>query len=131
MHRIVLEPTAYFQALSDPIRVRIIRLLADSGAEACLCDLSESLGEPDYKLSRHVKVLRQAGLVSAEKDGRWVYHKVVKGVPSLSHLYCAIQALPDPSKIFNSDLKQLKKRVTARESARCKTDQAPINKKRA
>lgn len=131
MHRITVEPTAYFQALSDPIRVRIVRMLADSGLEACLCDISESLGEPDYKLSRHVKVLRQSGLLSAEKDGRWVYHKIVKGVPSLAHLYSAIQTLPDSAKVFDSDVKRLKKRVSARENARCKAEQAISRKKRA
>ncbi len=128
MHRITVEPTAYFQALSDPIRVRIVRMLADSGLEACLCDISDSLAEPDYKLSRHVKVLRQSGLLSAEKNGRWVYHMVVKDVPSLAHLYCAIQALPDSAKVFDSDVKRLRKRVLARESARCKVEQTNLRK---
>ncbi len=132
MHRIAVEPASYFQALSDPIRVRIVRMLADSKLEACLCDLSESLEEPDYKLSRHVKVLRQAGLLSAEKEGRWIYHKVVSGIPTLTHLYASLLALPDPSKKFSSDLKRLKKRVSSRESARCKTDSAvSVGKKRA
>lgn len=131
MHRITVEPTSYFQALSDPIRVRIIRVLADSKLEACLCDISESLDEPDYKLSRHVKVLRQSGLLSAEKDGRWIYHKVVRGVPSLTHLYAAIQSLPDASKTFSTDLNRLKKRVAARETARCKSDSAVKLKKKS
>lgn len=130
MHRVAVEPTSYFQALSDPIRVRIVRLLADSGAEACLCDLSDSLEEPDYKLSRHVKVLRQSGILSAEKEGRWVYHRVIRDLVSLKHLYAAVQSLPDPEKIYASDLKRLKKRTDARESARCKTE-APAKKRRA
>lgn len=130
MYSLKVEPSAYFQALSDPIRIRIMRLLTDSGVEACLCDLSESLLEPDYKLSRHVKVLRQSGLLAAEKEGRWVYHKLVKGVPSLAHLYTAIQLLPDTGKIFASDFRRLKKRNVAREGARCKTDSASPPSKR-
>lgn len=132
MHRVAVEPTAYFQALSDPIRVRIIRLLAESGAEACLCDLSDSLGEPDYKLSRHVKVLRQSGMLSAEKEGRWVYHKVIREIASLKHLYSAVQSLPDTDKVYAADLKKLKKLIAARVSARCKAGVSEcVSRKRA
>ena len=131
MHRVAVDPTSYFQALSDPIRVRIVRLLADSGVEACLCDLSDSLEEPDYKLSRHVKVLRQSGILSAEKEGRWVYHKVIRDIASLKHLYAAVQSLPDTEKVYASDLKRLRKRTEARESARCKTTAVEPKKKRA
>lgn len=131
MHRVVVEPTSYFQALSDPIRVRIVRLLADSGEEACLCDLSSSLEQPDYKLSRHVKVLRQSGILSAEKEGRWVYHKVIREIACLMHLYAAVQALPDPERIFASDLKRFRKRLETRETARCKVPADGARKKRA
>ncbi len=130
MHRVAVQPPSYFQALSDPIRVRIVRLLADSGAEACLCDLSDSLEEPDYKLSRHVKVLRQSGILSAEKEGRWVYHKVIREIASLKHLYAAVRSLPDKEKVFAADLKRLKKRTEARETARCKAAAADAAKKK-
>lgn len=129
MHRVAVHSAAYFQALSDPIRVRIVRLLADSRAEACLCDLSDSLEEPDYKLSRHVKVLRQSGILSAEKEGRWVYHKVIRGIASLKHIYAAVLSLPDPDNVYAIDLKRLKKRMGARESARCKTETQAKNKR--
>lgn len=130
MHRVVVESTAYFQALSDPIRVRIIRLLADSGAEACLCDLSESLGEPDYKLSRHVKVLRQSGMLSAEKEGRWVYHKIVQEITSLKHLYLAIEALPDDDKVYASDLKKFRRLIAMRKNSRCKAEKSESTSKK-
>jgi ArsR family transcriptional regulator len=80
MHTINVKPQDIFQALADPIRIRIIRLLAQTGEETCLCELVDSLLEPQYKLSRHVKILRQAGLLSAEKEGRWIYHRLVRGV---------------------------------------------------
>ena len=81
MHSINIKPSEIFQALADPTRIRIVRLLAETREEACLCELVDSILEPQYKLSRHVKVLRQAGLLTAEKEGRWVYHRLVEGIP--------------------------------------------------
>ena len=59
-----------------------MRLLAMTGEETCLCELVDSLLEPQYKLSRHLKIIRQAGLLTAEKEGRWVYHRLVQGIES-------------------------------------------------
>ncbi|MBZ4261575.1 metalloregulator ArsR/SmtB family transcription factor, partial [Mycobacterium tuberculosis] len=90
-----------FQALADPTRARILRLFVVSKGEACLCDLSASLREPDYKLSRHVKILREAGLLAAEKEGRWIYLSALKGVQNISSLYHYIAAIPDESRQFS------------------------------
>ncbi len=70
MHLISVKAESIFQALADPIRIWIVRLLALSGEECCLCELVDSLLEPQYTLSKHVKVLKQVGLLTAEKDGR-------------------------------------------------------------
>ena len=70
MHLITVKPEEVFQALADRTRIRIMRLLVDTGEEICLCELVDSLQELQYKLSRHLKTLRQAGLLSAIKDGR-------------------------------------------------------------
>lgn len=130
MHVINVQTESLFQALSDPIRIRIMRLLVSSGREACLCYLSESLLEPDYKLSRHVKVLRYAGLLSAEKEGRWVYHRVIKDSDHLKVLYRFILALPDADHAFANDLERLKARVFERVEKRCKTEPSPKSRKK-
>ena len=69
MHVVNVKPEVVFQGLADPTRIRVLRVLAASRAEACLCELVDSLLEPQYKLSRHLKVLRQVGLLAAEKEG--------------------------------------------------------------
>lgn len=120
MHIIQVEPQVVFQALSDPIRIRIIRLLAKTGEEACLCELVDSLLEPQYKLSRHVKVLRQAGLLAAEKDGRWVYHRLVRDVDYLNIAYDLLRALPDSEGLFARDLQNFHNRMCLREGGRCR-----------
>ena len=78
MHVIAINPETLFQALSDNTRLRIIRLLATANQEICLCELADALLEPQYKLSRHLKVLRQAGLLTSQKEGRWVYHRLAE-----------------------------------------------------
>ena len=54
-----------FQALADATRIRIIRLMVMTGEEACLCEITDSLGESQAKASRHLKVLRQVSFPSA------------------------------------------------------------------
>ncbi len=120
MHTIDVRSHELFQALADPTRIRIVRLLAETGEEACLCELVDSLLEPQYKLSRHVKVLRQAGLLSAEKDGRWIYHRLVRGPGYLDLAYDMLQALPDSEGQFARDLQNFHQRMDLREGGRCR-----------
>lgn len=120
MHVIDIKPEAVFQALADPTRIRILRVLAQGRAEACLCELVDTLFEPQYKLSRHLKLLRQVGLLSAEKDGRFVYHRLVMRPPHLKRLYAAVRALPDSEQIFAQDLRRFTQRMRLRESGRCR-----------
>lgn len=120
MHLVTIHPETVFQALADPTRIRILRLLAVAKEEACLCELVDSLIEPPYKLSRHVKLLRQAGLLSAEREGRWVYHRLVTDPAYLRHLYAAIRSLPDRKRVFAQDLKRFRGRMRLREGGRCR-----------
>ena len=121
MHLLNVEAETVFQSLSDLTRLRILRVLAQSQSEACLCDLSESLQEPEYKLSRHLKVLRQAGLLSAEKEGRWIYHKTIVKSRQLKSLYSFICKLPDTHGQFKSDMKLFEKRKKTLKGSRCRT----------
>ena len=119
MHIINIPAETIFQALSDPIRLRIIRLLSTTDEEACLCEFVDSLLEPQYKLSRHIKSLKQAGLLSASKDGRWIYHRLVISTDYLKHLYQTILMLPDNEGQYAQDLKRFQKRMSLRDSGRC------------
>lgn len=109
-----------FQSLSDATRLRVVRLLAVSQEEACLCELVDSLLEPQYKLSRHLKILRNAGLLECEKDGRWVYHRLVTGSTHLLALFDVIETLPDPKHIYRDDFKRFTQRLKHRDGGRCR-----------
>jgi len=67
------------KALSDPARVRLMSLLlASPHCEACTCDLAPALGLSEATVSHHLKSLREAGLVRAERRGAWVFYRPVR-----------------------------------------------------
>ena len=63
-----------FHALSEPLRIKILDLLRTH--ELCVCDLCDALGMPQSKLSFHLKVLKEAELVRARQEGRWMYYNL-------------------------------------------------------
>jgi len=130
MYALTIKPETFFQAMADETRIRIIRLMVMSGEEVCLCEITDSLNESQTKLSRHLKVLRQAGLLSAQKEGRWVYHRLIIGESHLDHLHAIIKSLPDPDKLYETDLANFKARLGLREGARCKTEQVMTTKRK-
>ena len=64
-----------FQAVAEETRFRIVQLLTDG--ERCVCELQEELGAAQSRLSFHLKKLKEAGVVSARRDGRWVHYSLV------------------------------------------------------
>ena len=65
-----------FKALADRTRLRLIQLLGDD--ELCVGDCVEVLQTNQPKVSRHLAYLRRAGLVSARRDGKWTYYRLVQ-----------------------------------------------------
>lgn len=122
MHSIILEPTTLLQALADKTRLRILRIFVSlPKEEGCLCDLTDALQEPEYNVSRHLKVLKSAGLLSARKEGRWVYHKL-NSDKSVKPFYRLIAQLTDTNDAFAVDLKRFKNEVEKRCNKLCVKD---------
>lgn len=65
---------AVFKALADPTRLRIMLLLGKR--ELCVCELMFILGMEQSRVSRHMRVLREAGLAEDVRDGRWIIYRV-------------------------------------------------------
>ncbi|MEV6341719.1 metalloregulator ArsR/SmtB family transcription factor [Nocardia vinacea] len=82
------ELAVVFKALSDPVRLRLLSLIAShAGQEACVCDVSAGFEVSQPTISHHLKVLREAGLLSSERRGSWVYYRVEHAaLQQLSHL---------------------------------------------
>ena len=86
------------KVLSDPTRLAILDLLMQ-GVQ-CNCEIGSGLTLPMNLISHHLKVLRDAGLVDAERDsvdGRWVYYSVNKS--TLAQLRAQLSAFLDPQRI--------------------------------
>ena len=67
---------ALFKALGDPYRLRIIATLSRSKHEVCVCDFTEAFPLKQPAVSHHLAVLRDAGIVRAERRGTWVYYRL-------------------------------------------------------
>lgn len=72
-----------FHALSDETRIELIRLLRKG--ERCVCDLTGALDAAQSRLSFHLKVLKDAGIVSDRKQGRWVHYALNEGAFAEAH----------------------------------------------
>ena len=77
-----MEILEQLKGLSDPIRLRIIKLLVLQEAELCVCHLTSALALPQSTISRHLSILRNAGLVTARRDGKWMYYGISSRVPT-------------------------------------------------
>jgi ArsR family transcriptional regulator len=77
------QALALLRALADPIRLRVVETLARG--ERCVCELTSELTLAQSKLSFHLKVLKQAGLIASRQQGRWMYYRLEpKAVVALS-----------------------------------------------
>lgn len=72
-----------FHALSDETRLGILEMLRDG--ERCVCDLQEELEAAQSRLSFHLKVLKEAGLVTDRREGRWSYYTLVPAALGEAH----------------------------------------------
>jgi ArsR family transcriptional regulator len=69
---------AKFKALSDPVRLQLLSSVAShAGGEACVCDVSAGVEVSQPTVSHHLKVLRDAGLLTSQRRASWVYYAVV------------------------------------------------------
>ncbi len=69
---------AKFKALSDPVRLRLFSSIASrAGGESCVCDISAGVGVSQPTISHHLKILRDAGLLTSDRRASWVYYRAV------------------------------------------------------
>jgi ArsR family transcriptional regulator len=81
-----------FHALSDETRLQILERLR--AGERCVCELTDALDAAQSRLSFHLKVLKEAGLVSDRREGRWTYYTV--NPETLGEMTDLVEALAAP-----------------------------------
>ena len=67
-----------FKALADPVRLRLLSLIAShADGEVCVCQLTDAFELTGPTISHHLKVLREAGLIDGERRGTWIYYRAL------------------------------------------------------
>lgn len=105
----LVEEAALLKVLADPTRLRLAVALSLNG-ETCVCTLAEALAEPEYKISRHLSVMRSAGLVDVRRDGTWMHYRLM---PPGNHmekcLWSCFRDYLSAEKSVTATLRRLKK----------------------
>jgi ArsR family transcriptional regulator len=96
---------ALFHALSDETRLAVLAMLRDG--EQCVCDLQDALDAAQSRLSFHLKVLKEAGLVTDRREGRWSYYTLVPDALGEAHDVVRLLATERPAARGTKKLKVL------------------------
>lgn len=106
------------KAFADPSRLRIIAALRER--ELCVCELCDALAATQSTLSTHLRVIRKAGLVSARKEGKWMYYAIAPDAKGL--VDSLFQFFSDSLKgntTLRRDTKKLRQRLALRNNGSC------------
>lgn len=100
------DMSRFFLALSDRTRLRLLNLIGDD--EVCVCFFVEVLSELQPKISRHLGVLRDAGIVSGRKDGKWMHYRIeTLSHPHAAHILAEVRAWLQEDKAMQRDRTRL------------------------
>jgi ArsR family transcriptional regulator len=77
----LMNPTTLFKCLADDTRAKISLLIVSEG-ELCVCELTAALDLSQPKISRHLALLRSAGLLMDRRQGQWVYYRLNPDLPA-------------------------------------------------
>ena len=114
-----IQAEQFFKIMGDPIRLRVLTLLSRQG-ELCVCEVTHALGEIQPKISRHLALLREAGVVLDRRQGQWIYYRLNPGLPAWAREVLTATAAGIVSQSpFNEDLQSLRDMPNRPESACC------------
>ncbi|HHI79620.1 MAG TPA: metalloregulator ArsR/SmtB family transcription factor [Planctomycetes bacterium] len=105
-----------FKVLGEETRLRLVTLLAIRG-ETCVCHLAGALDVPDFKISRHLGVLRSSGLVEARREGTWMHYRLARPKGKLAS---CLQACLENCLASNTQVKRDLKRLAKAQCAPAK-----------
>ena len=106
------------KALADASRVRVLHALL--GKELCVCELCDALDLTQSTLSTHLQVMREAGLVIARKEGKWIYYGIdPEKKAMITSLFRFFEGGLANDRVMGADRKRLQKRLGERENGLC------------
>ena len=103
-----ISPEQFFQALSDQTRLRCL-LLLQQRHELCVCELVETLRIAQPKISRHLAILRNSGIVLDRREGTWVHYRLNPSLPAwqLAVMAATVQGLRTTPPFCNDEQQHL------------------------
>ena len=117
-----IQENSLFKALAESIRLRIVILLTEG--ELCVCDLTDLLSLPQSTVSRHMSRLKNAGLITDRRVGKWVHYNInnetIEYLPSLLETINSFK-IKEP---YKTDLQNLGQHLSEKKSS---TDQGLSN----
>ena len=75
-----MKPENLFSILSDQTRLRALMLIQAEG-EACVCEITYALDESQPKISRHLALMRESGIVESRREGTWIHYRINPDLP--------------------------------------------------
>lgn len=114
-----MSPAQFFKCLSDETRLRCIALLQKQG-KLCVCELTAALDLSQPKISRHLALLRQCGLLLDSREGQWVFYQINPELPDWAFpiLANALTAVEITGQ-FQNDFERLHEMENRPEMAMC------------
>jgi ArsR family transcriptional regulator len=113
------NPVEIFKALGDETRLRLVNLFLQTDEDLCVCEMADALELPQYQISKHLTILKNAGLLQASRKGTWVYyHLDNEESPFLRDLFKMLSRHLNES-TFVDDAAKVKQRLALREDGRC------------
>jgi len=107
-----------FKALADKTRLRIMRLLSITDRQVCVCEIVDALKLPQYLISKHLNILKNAKLVEGERKGTWVYYSSLKDSAFNRKLFKLLNEQLSGAE-FLQDAEKLKQRLQLRDGDTC------------
>ena len=106
------------KALADPNRLRVYYLLVQIDERICVAEAMDVLGESHYNVSRNLRLLLKAGLVTAQKEGKWVFYTLKQdNSPFFSNLLATVRSIPIEE--FKQEIDNCKQRLSMRKEGHC------------
>jgi ArsR family transcriptional regulator len=120
-----------FAVLGDRVRLRLACCLLLARDGLSVSELVDALGEPQPNVSRHLRLMRAAGLVEERREGRWVYYALVNARHAFyENLRCCVETVCCCGDI-QEDLRRLRRRMRLRRGGRCVVSSARTPQSRA
>jgi len=106
------------KALGDRTRLKILRLLTAAQGDLCVCEIMDTIEDSHCNISRHLKILKQAGFVREKRQGKWAYFGLAGPEdPFHESVLRAVSCIPEDK--FFDDARRLRLRLSLRENNKC------------